>query len=128
MCIGMPLRVVASEEHQAWCEAGSGDTLQRECLDMSLLGPQPVGTWVLAFQGAARQVLSDTEAAQALAARQALAAVLHSTFSAFASSDIDHFFADLVGRTPELPAHLRPATLTVKAEAAPTTFPVAVQP
>jgi hydrogenase expression/formation protein HypC len=107
MCIGMPLQVVACEAHQAWCEAWTGDTLQRECLDMSLVGAQPVGTWVLGFLGAARQVLSTTEAAQALAARQALAAVLHGPDRA--SADIDHWFADLVGRTPELPAHLRPA-------------------
>jgi len=139
MCIGMPLQVVASEEHRAWCEARSGGTLHNEYLDMSLVGPQPVGTWVLAFQGAARQVLSDTEAAQALAARQALAAVLHNQGADSAAHDIDHFFADLVGRTPELPAHLRPApavpikSVTPVTPAAPMTCvtpltPVAVPP
>jgi len=73
----------------------------RERLDMILVGPQPVGTWVLAFQGAARHVLSDDEAAQALAGRDALAAVMRG------EGDLDAFFADLVGREPELPAHLR---------------------
>lgn len=99
MCIGMPMQVVASDEHTAWCEASA----QRERVDMTLVGPQPVGAWVLVFHGAARQLLSDTEAAQATAARQALAAVLHG------EGQIDDFFADLVGRTPELPPHLRPA-------------------
>ncbi len=121
MCIGMPLQVVVNKGHLAWCEAGAGDTLQRECLDMALVGPQPVGTWVLAFQGAARQLLSASEAAQGLAAREALAAVLLIPHAA--AADIDHFFADLVGRTPELPAHLRPA-----ATEGPPATPIAVQP
>jgi len=34
---------------------------------MMLVGTQPAGTWVLGFHGAARQVLSDQEAAHALA-------------------------------------------------------------
>ncbi len=98
MCIGMPLQVVGLEAHHAWCEADG----HRERLDMALIGAQPVGTWVLAFQGTARQVMGDEEAAQARAARSALAAVLAG------GSNVDAFFADLVGRTPELPAHLRP--------------------
>ena len=97
MCIGVPLRVVALDGHFAWCEAGP----ERERLDMILVGEQAVGTWVLAFQGAARHVLSDDEAAQAQASRDALAAVLRG------EGGIDAFFADLVGREPELPAHLR---------------------
>ena len=97
MCIGVPLRVVALDGHFAWCEAGP----ERERLDMILVGEQAVGTWVLAFQGAARQVLSDDEARQAQAGRDALAAVLRG------EGGIDAFFADLVGRVPELPAHLR---------------------
>lgn len=99
MCIGMPMQVVAVEEHHAWCEAEG----RRERLDMALLGAQPVGTWVLAFQGTARQVMGDEEAAQARAGRSALAAVLAG------GCDVDAFFADLVGRTPQLPEHLRPA-------------------
>lgn len=97
MCIGTPMRVVQAEGHAAWCEGGG----ERERLDMMLVGPQPVGTWVLAFHGAARQVLSEEEAARTLAGRQALAAVLGG------AAQVDDFFADLVGRTPELPPHLR---------------------
>ena len=99
MCIGLPMQVVQTEEHAAWCEGGG----ERERLDMMLVGPQVVGTWVLAFHGAARQVLSEVEAAQTLAGRQALAAILGG------AGQVDDFFADLVGRTPELPPHLRPA-------------------
>ncbi len=99
MCLGIPMQVVAVDEHHAWCEADG----QRERLDLALLGPQPVGTWVLAFHGTARQVMSAQEAAQARAGRSALATVLAG------GGDVDAFFADLVGRTPELPEHLRPA-------------------
>jgi hydrogenase expression/formation protein HypC len=99
MCIGVPLQVVARDGSFAWCEADG----QRERLDMMLVGDQPAGTWVLGFHGAARQVLSDTEAARARAGRQALAAVLSG------DGQVDDFFADLIGREPELPAHLRRA-------------------
>jgi len=97
MCIGVPLCVVSSEGSFAWCEADG----VREQLDMMLVGEQPAGTWVLGFNGAARQVLSDAEAGHTRAARRALAAVLQG------DARIDEFFADLVGREPELPAHLR---------------------
>jgi hydrogenase expression/formation protein HypC len=97
MCIGMPLQVVEAEGSFAWCEADD----DRERLDMMLVGEQPVGTWVLGFHGAARQVLSEVEAARAWDARRALAAVLSGDGCS------DDFFADLVGREPELPAHLR---------------------
>jgi hydrogenase assembly chaperone HypC/HupF len=100
MCIGLPMRVVEPDGSFAWCE-GEGE---RERLDMMLVGDQPVGTWVLAFLGTARQVMSDVEAANTLAGRKALAAVLSG------SGNIDDFFADLVGREPELPAHLRKAS------------------
>jgi len=98
MCIGVPLQVIEAEGSFAWCEADG----RRERLDMMLVGDQEPGTWVLGFHGAARQVLSELEAAQARAGRQALAAVL--------SGDgcVDGFFADLVDREPELPAHLLP--------------------
>jgi hydrogenase expression/formation protein HypC len=100
MCIGVPLQVLVAEPGQAWCEADG----QGEWLDMALIGPQPPGTWVLAFQGAARQVMSETEARQAQAGRQALMAVLRG------EADVDDYFADLVGRQPELPPHLRKST------------------
>ncbi len=98
MCIGVPMQVVESGPDWAWCEADG----QRERLDMVLIGPQPVGTWVLAFQGGARQVMDVLEAQQARAGRQALAAVLAGR------DNVDAFFADLVDRAPQLPEHLRP--------------------
>ena len=100
MCIGLPMRVVEPDGSFAWCE-GEGE---RERLDMMLVGDQPVGTWVLAFQGTARHVMTEVEAANTLGGRKALAAVLAG------SGNIDDFFADLVGREPELPEHLRKAS------------------
>jgi hydrogenase expression/formation protein HypC len=97
MCIGTPLQVVELDGSFAWCEADD----KRERLDMMLVGDQPVGTWVLGFHGTARQVLSDQEASQAPAGRQALASVLSG------GASVDRFFADLIDREPELPAHLR---------------------
>ena len=97
MCIGEVVRVVASEGSFAWCE-GDGT---RERLDMVLIGTQPAGTWVLAFHGAARQVLEESEAAAMRTARQALAAVRSG------ATDVDAYFADLVAREPALPEHLQ---------------------
>ena len=97
MCIGEVLRVVAEDGSFAWCE-GDGAP---ERLDMMLVGAQPAGTWVLAFHGAARQVLGEAEAAGMRAARQALAALQSGDHR------IDAYFADLVGREPQLPAHLQ---------------------
>lgn len=96
MCIGAPLQVIVNEGTQAWCEAdGRG-----EWLDMQLLGPQTVGSWVLGFHGTARQCLSADAAAQMRAARQALAAVQAGQL------DVDAYFADLIERKPSLPEHL----------------------
>jgi hydrogenase assembly chaperone HypC/HupF len=97
MCIGEVLRVVAIDGSFASCEGDGGC----ERVDMLLVGPQPVGTWVLGFHGAARQVLSETEAAGMRAARSALAAV------AAGEDGIERFFADLIGREPRLPEHLQ---------------------
>lgn len=105
MCIGVPLQVVAvADGLQAWCEDTVAHPGEGEWLDMSLVGAQVPGTWVLAFQGAARHVMDAESAAQARAGRQALAAVLGGNAQ---PADLDALFADLVGREPELPPHLR---------------------
>ena len=98
MCIGVPMQVSAMEgEAAAWCN----DRGERVLLDMLIVGPQPAGAWVLAFQGAARHVMSPDDAAQTLVALQALAAAMAG------DADLDRFFPDLAGREPALPEHLR---------------------
>ena len=99
MCIGIPMQVVASNEHQAWCEGPAGRVL----IDTALVGPQAPGAWLLTFMGAAREVLDAETAERIGAALDALARA--------ASGDVAHIdaaFADLAGRTPQLPEHLRP--------------------
>jgi hydrogenase expression/formation protein HypC len=97
MCIGVPMQLVRGEIGHGLGE-GRG---QREALDLALVGSQPDGTWVLAFRGAAVRVLSADEARQTNDALDALAAVLAG------EGDVDVHFADLVGRTPTLPEHLK---------------------
>lgn len=96
MCIGVPMQVVSCEDSMAVAEARG----RRERLNLMLTGDQPAGTWVLAYQGSAVRVLSAEEARQTTAALDALDA-------AMGGSNVDAFFADLVDREPELPAHLR---------------------
>ena len=60
------------------------------------------GTWVLVFLDAAREVLSARDAARIGDALKALALIGRG------ETDVDHLFADLIGREPELPEHLKP--------------------
>jgi hydrogenase expression/formation protein HypC len=102
MCIGIPMQVVEPEgAGAAWCAGRAG----RQLVDMALVGPQAPGTWVLAFAGAAREVMDPQAAARTDAALDALESVL-----AGDASTVDAAFADLVGREPQLPEHLRPAS------------------
>ncbi|BCM17529.1 HypC/HybG/HupF family hydrogenase formation chaperone [Mesorhizobium sp. J8] len=99
MCVGVPLEVIESHDGVALCRGRAG--LHR--IDMTLTGDQPAGTWLIAFLDAAREVITPEAArriADALeAAERALAG----------ETDLDHLFADLAGREPQLPEHLRAA-------------------
>lgn len=100
MCVGVPMQVLESRgERAALCDGREGRVL----VDLSLVGPQPPGTWLLTFLGAAREVMTPEAAARTGAALDALAAVLSGD-----TSTIDDAFADLVSREPQLPEHLRP--------------------
>ncbi len=99
MCIGVPMRVAEPGETRAWCE-GRGE---RRLIDMQLVGPQPVGTWILAFLDAAREVLDAERARQIDAALDALDAALRGE-----TADLDRYFSDIIGHEPRLPEHLRP--------------------
>ena len=100
MCVGLPVQVVEPRgEGAAWCEGRGGRVL----VDLALVGPQPTGTWLLTFLGAAREVMTPEAAARTVAALDALDAVLSGD-----TSTIDRAFADLVSREPQLPEHLRP--------------------
>lgn len=103
MCIAIPMRVEEPLGDTAWCSGREG----RKLVDLSLVGPQPAGAWLLTFLGAAREVIDAERAANTDRALDALAAVL-----AGEEAGIDAAFADLVSRSPELPEHLRPKEKT----------------
>jgi hydrogenase expression/formation protein HypC len=97
MCLAIPMRVVSAGEFAAWCE-GRGE---RRWVDLSLVGAQPEGAWVVTFRDVARQVLSGEEAATLNLALDGLDAALRGE-----TTDLDAYFPDLAGRTPEPPEHL----------------------
>ncbi len=98
MCIGIPVRVVSADETTALCETRAGTVR----LDNMLVGAVAPGTWLLSFQGRALRTMSDDEAQRTLAALEALDAAMRGQ-----ETGLDAFFADLVGREPELPEHLK---------------------
>lgn len=100
MCLGIPMQVLECNGNVALCQ-GRGGVRQ---LDLSLVGEQPVGAWLLAFIDAAREVLDVDAAARINAALDGLEAVLAG------ETDVSRHFADLFERTPELPPHLRGAS------------------
>jgi hydrogenase expression/formation protein HypC len=98
MCIGIPMQVIESNQHEASCIGPDGRVL----IDLALVGPQAPGTWLFTFMGAAREVLDPEAAARINAALDGLAGALTGD-----TARIDAAFADLVDRTPQLPEHLR---------------------
>lgn len=98
MCIGVPMQVVESRDLIAICR--NDEEQRQEKVDMSLVGAQSEGTWVLVFMGAAREVIAPETLDQVLQARKAMAAALN-------GEPVDQFFADLVNREPELPDFLK---------------------
>jgi hydrogenase assembly chaperone HypC/HupF len=108
MCIGVPMRIETDDGVTAIAvREGSGGTLERQRLDMLIVGPQSAGTWVLAFHGAARRVLDPLEARQIGDSLAALAIALEAEPSASTDAALDALFADLAERAPQLPDHLR---------------------
>jgi hydrogenase expression/formation protein HypC len=96
MCIAIPLEVAAVEGQRAICARGS----ERIEVDLALIGPVAPGTFVLSHAGLALRALEPAEARLIMDA-------LEGARRAAAGEPFEHLFADLVGREPELPAHLR---------------------
>ena len=87
MCLSIPKQVVAWEVEGdfAWVERNG----QREFLNMMLLGPQPVGTWVLTSMGLAKETVEPEQLALIEEALTALAASLDGDYEA------SHYFQDM---------------------------------
>ena len=81
MCIGIPKQVVALEGVEgefAWVEGADG--AGRERVNMMLVGPQPLGAWVLTSLGFAREELDEAGVATINDALAALAASLDGSY------------------------------------------------
>jgi hydrogenase expression/formation protein HypC len=96
MCIGFPMTVLEGDAFLAVCER-RGETTR---VSMLLVGAQAAGAKVLVHLDAAVRLLGDLEAQQIDDALDALQEALN-------GENVDHRFADLVGREPELPEFLR---------------------
>ncbi|MDE2441007.1 MAG: HypC/HybG/HupF family hydrogenase formation chaperone [Betaproteobacteria bacterium] len=96
MCLGIPARVIESGEHFARCASRHGELR----VDLSLVGTQLPGTWLLTFLNAAREIIPGERAASIDAALDALEAAQSG------ATDFSAFFADL-NREPQLPDFLR---------------------
>ncbi|KAB1083008.1 HypC/HybG/HupF family hydrogenase formation chaperone [Neorhizobium galegae] len=106
MCIGVPHIIIETGQLQARARSRNGEAI----VDMALVGDQPVGTHVLVFLGAAREVLDAQLAGQIADALEAMDRIMAG------DSDIDHLFADLINREPQLPEHLRQCVTVVHPE------------
>jgi hydrogenase expression/formation protein HypC len=97
MCIGIPMQIVEPYDESARCSYLGQESL----VDMMLVGPQPAGTWLLVFLDTAREVISEQKARQIADALAAMRLAMQG------DSQLDHLFADLVGREPTLPEFLK---------------------
>src|SRR5512142_1577844 len=97
MCLAIPMRVLATDGAFATCVGRAGE----ERIDVRLVDEVRPGDFVLAFLGAARQVVDAGEAARIEAALDALEAAREGR-----PIDVAACFADLE-REPELPEFLR---------------------
>ena len=96
MCLGIPVQVLECGEHFARCAGRNGEVR----VDLSLVGQQVLGTWLLTFLDAAREVIDTERATSINAALNALEA------AQTGATDFSAFFADL-DREPQLPDFLR---------------------
>lgn len=87
MCLSIPMQVAAIEGDGdfAWVERGG----RRELVNMMLIGPQPLGVWVLTSLGLAREVVEPAQLALIEEALAALAASLEGDY------DARRYFGDL---------------------------------
>ncbi|MGL4860458.1 MAG: HypC/HybG/HupF family hydrogenase formation chaperone [Enterobacteriaceae bacterium] len=98
MCIGTPVQVIATAPWRARCLDRHGESVD---VDTRLVDEVCCGQWLLVFNGAARRILHQEEAANMVAALQGLEAAMTGCGDPLAG------FADLLSRSPELPEHLK---------------------
>ena len=106
MCVGIPLQVTEVNGTNAIASDGA----RTEAVDLSLVGSQSVGTWILSFLGAAREVLTEEEAERIRDALAGLERVMN-------GGNLGNAFADLTSSAPALPPHLAKAHAAGKTQA-----------
>jgi hydrogenase expression/formation protein HypC len=94
------MQVIEAGEFQALCQ-GSHET---RIIDTRLVGSPAPGSWVLVFLDAAREILEPERALQIQSALAGLNLIMSGEV------DVERWFPDLVGREPQLPDFLKPAT------------------
>jgi hydrogenase expression/formation protein HypC len=92
------MQVFGFNGEYAMCERDG----EQHLIDTQLVGKPQIGDWLLTFLDTAREIISPEHAAQIQDALQALSLTLAG------ETNIDHLFADLINREPQLPDHLRP--------------------
>jgi hydrogenase expression/formation protein HypC len=97
MCIGVPMRIRSTNGLTALCE-GRGEERR---VSLLLTGEQPVDAWVMVHVDTAIRMLDPAEVPLLNDALDALEAVSR-------GDPFEHLFADLIGREPQLPDHLKP--------------------
>lgn len=91
------MQIIESRGDAALCSYRGQQTL----IDMMLVGEQEAGTWLLVFLNTAREVISAEHAKQIADALEAMRLAMQG------HTDVDHLFADLIDRQPQLPEFLR---------------------
>ena len=90
------MQIIGFNGAYAVCQRGD----EQHLIDPILVGKPEIGTWVLTFLDTAREIISPEQAAQIQDALQALTLTLQGDYN------VDHLFADLVNREPQLPDFL----------------------
>lgn len=98
MCIGVPMQILETGEHNALCQGPEGIRI----VDTRLVGKTVAGDWLLVFMHTAREVI---DAERAMQIQDALLALQQAMDG---EADLDRWFPDLAGREPRLPDHLQP--------------------
>ncbi|MBO4227487.1 HypC/HybG/HupF family hydrogenase formation chaperone [Bradyrhizobium neotropicale] len=96
MCLGLPMTIVETDGMSALCQYGN----EQRRVSVMLLSEPPVGAKILVHIDTAVRLLDDDEA-------RLIAVALDGVNAALNDNDCGHFFADLIGRGPQLPEHLR---------------------
>ena len=96
MCLGVPMRIVEGDAFSALCARGD----EQRRVSMLLIGAQAPETFVLVHIDTAIRFLEADEARLIEDALQGLEAAMR-------GEDFESAFADLIGREPQLPEHLR---------------------